>query len=56
MILRMKCPACSHSRANAGIEDAATERSAFQHTAGVHTTAASISALGVLGALRPVSE
>ena len=56
LVSGLNCRACSYSRANVRIEDAATERSAFQHTAGVHAAATSISALGVLGALLPVSE
>jgi hypothetical protein len=52
----MECKACSYSRTNVGVEDAATKRSAFHHTARVHTTATSIPALGVLGALLPVSK
>ena len=49
-------PSCSNSRANGGVEDTATEWGAFEHTAGIHATAASIPALGVSGALRPVPK
>ena len=56
LISEKNCRACSYSRANVRIKDAATERSAFQHIVRVHAAATSISALGVLGALLPVSE
>ena len=49
-------PVCSYSRANGGVEDTATEWGAFEHTAGIHATAASIPALRVFGALHPVSK
>ncbi len=53
---RKTLPSCLNSRANGGVEDTATEWGAFEHTAGIPATAASIPALGVSGALRPVSK
>ena len=49
-------PACSYSHANWGDKDTATEWGAFEHTIRLHTTAASIPAQGVSGALRPVPK
>jgi hypothetical protein len=55
MLLSVPCPARSHSRANAGVE-VATERGAFEHTGDCSITAASVAALGVTGALRPIPK